>query len=487
MEEGSFVSSEVERGSEREEVDCVDEESSDSEEILLNRDSNALLEFYFTESSMRVAPTTVYQEPSWAATPSSCFQLQTREEGVCNEPCLLTGKSFFLIGRRPTCDVVIDDKSCSKRHAVIQFGSGEGGDELFVSDLRSKAGTRLNGLLLEPLQYYPILQGDELLFGDHLNRFTLLQQEPTLPQPEELGKGSILEPSFSPTLLFLEPEEIKETKEESSESGYGPSFNEEIKETKEEEPAWFQQISRMWEGLTFFMKREGPLTREDVQQIEILFAQLFQQREALRVLTQDDDEVVSVKAFWLFELFQADVLEERVAQFYAEEFKNEDSNEAPDRLQNASITSFESSAELSHLLLETPHQQGTHVPKNWLEGGDGFTILPVSASTYQPQRLLPDRNSPLGRSGPLGVKFGTWEAQQSRGIQYIEFSLKAIGQATLGTLSIVLYDKRLVLSLLPVDLSCDPSFALFRHPFRKESETHYYVSMVVVSGAQRNS
>ena len=46
----------------------------------------------------------------------------------------------FWIGRSTDCDLVVDDKSVSRKHCMIQFVSGK----FLLSDLHSQNGTYLN-------------------------------------------------------------------------------------------------------------------------------------------------------------------------------------------------------------------------------------------------------------------------------------------------------------------------------------------------------
>lgn len=50
-------------------------------------------------------------------------------------------KPVMLVGRDPLCDVVIDDIAVSKRHMKFELA----GDEVYVEDLASKNGLRING------------------------------------------------------------------------------------------------------------------------------------------------------------------------------------------------------------------------------------------------------------------------------------------------------------------------------------------------------
>jgi pSer/pThr/pTyr-binding forkhead associated (FHA) protein len=69
------------------------------------------------------------------------------------------GREDLLIGRHPSCDVVVDDESVSRRHARLTFRDGG----WIVQDLDSTNGTRLNGQFVGRCRLRP---GDQLGLGE---------------------------------------------------------------------------------------------------------------------------------------------------------------------------------------------------------------------------------------------------------------------------------------------------------------------------------
>jgi hypothetical protein len=65
----------------------------------------------------------------------------------------------LLVGRHPGCDVVLDDPSVSRRHALLRFRDGT----WILRDLESTNGTRLNGCDVVRCRLEP---GDLLALGD---------------------------------------------------------------------------------------------------------------------------------------------------------------------------------------------------------------------------------------------------------------------------------------------------------------------------------
>ena len=73
------------------------------------------------------------------------------------------------IGRATSSDVVLDDTSVSRLHALLQYEPR--GAQWFLSDAGSRNGTRLNGLKLEPRTRGQVQDGAELTLGDASLRF----------------------------------------------------------------------------------------------------------------------------------------------------------------------------------------------------------------------------------------------------------------------------------------------------------------------------
>ncbi len=71
----------------------------------------------------------------------------------------------LLVGRLPDCEVVVDDPSVSKRHAVFRWD--EASQRCTVRDLESTNGTLVNTYLLKDPEQEVVLQdGDMLSFGN---------------------------------------------------------------------------------------------------------------------------------------------------------------------------------------------------------------------------------------------------------------------------------------------------------------------------------
>ena len=91
----------------------------------------------------------------------------------------------IIIGRDPLCDIVINDRQVSRKHAKIENQNSNGNS---LADLNSKNGTLLNGEFVDgPTS---LKDGDEIIIG-LVQEFLFVSSDATLPLgqtvPEEQG------------------------------------------------------------------------------------------------------------------------------------------------------------------------------------------------------------------------------------------------------------------------------------------------------------
>jgi DNA-binding winged helix-turn-helix (wHTH) protein len=98
----------------------------------------------------------------------------------------------IVIGRDPTCDIVINDRQVSRRHAQIRL-NGERNNA--ISDLNSKNGTLLNGDFIA--ESASLKDGDEIIVG-LVQEFVFVSSDATLP----LGQVPAEEASTSMKLFI---------------------------------------------------------------------------------------------------------------------------------------------------------------------------------------------------------------------------------------------------------------------------------------------
>lgn len=82
----------------------------------------------------------------------------------CSPPPPAHPRQTFVIGRSPGCDLAVEDRAVSRRHAELRY---EGGRWL-LTDLGSRNGTRVNGWAVAAAQ---VFDGDELVVGRTRLRF----------------------------------------------------------------------------------------------------------------------------------------------------------------------------------------------------------------------------------------------------------------------------------------------------------------------------
>lgn len=87
-----------------------------------------------------------------------------------------------ILGRSSYCDVVLDSEKVSREHARL-FLEGE---ELFIADLQSTNGVRVNGLRLRERQR--LLPGDLVTVGDYV--FTVALKRPALTVVAPAGQAT---------------------------------------------------------------------------------------------------------------------------------------------------------------------------------------------------------------------------------------------------------------------------------------------------------
>ena len=116
-----------------------------------------------------------YKEPSWGGLSKDKFSFEVLKNGVIIDTIDLT-KSFYLIGRLPSCDITLEHPSLSRHHAVIQYCTTKTEKHnigWYVYDLDSTHGTWINKNKVYAKKYYGIHVGHVLKFGGSTRLFIL--------------------------------------------------------------------------------------------------------------------------------------------------------------------------------------------------------------------------------------------------------------------------------------------------------------------------
>ena len=102
----------------------------------------------------------------WRLSPGRYLAIPDGDDVVVTRLGLLT-----RIGRRPGADVVLDDATVSRRHALVM----ERGGESIIADDRSRNGLFVNG---RRVRQAPLHNGDEIQLGALVMRFLEVQPTP---------------------------------------------------------------------------------------------------------------------------------------------------------------------------------------------------------------------------------------------------------------------------------------------------------------------
>ena len=151
-------------------------------------------------------PPLPYHEPLWSGLPEEPSSLEVIKNGALINEIDLTEKSFFVFGRLPACDVVLDHPSISRYHAVLQYRSSDKKpsssdneqNQLFTSgfylyDLGSTHGTVINKEKIRPRTYYRLHVGHVMKFGGSTRLFILQTDNRCQDEVERQAEKEILE------------------------------------------------------------------------------------------------------------------------------------------------------------------------------------------------------------------------------------------------------------------------------------------------------
>lgn len=116
-------------------------------------------------------PELKYKEPWWSALPKAeeDFSFEVLKNGCIIATLSLKEKNYHVIGRLPSCDVVLEHPSISRYHAIVQYRGGTDGNEtlsgLYLYDLGSTHGTLVNKNKIKAKTYYRLKDGFVIKFG----------------------------------------------------------------------------------------------------------------------------------------------------------------------------------------------------------------------------------------------------------------------------------------------------------------------------------
>jgi len=198
----------------------------------------------------------LYEPPFWSGKPKLKYQLELLKDGVSKGSIDFFLKGFYLFGRAPICDIILDHPTISRQHAVIQFRRN---GDAFLYDLGSVHGTFLGKNRIKPNSYIPIPKNNNLIKFGSSTRFYVLHL------PEEKNNDSDDE----------EEEEIEKTENPNTNKQIsGASIKNKLRKEREREKRKQSKTARMIE--------EFDETDED-------FAKLTEHNEFFKSMYAKDD------------------------------------------------------------------------------------------------------------------------------------------------------------------------------------------------------
>lgn len=128
-----------------------------------------------------------YTIPSWSGKPIYKYYFEVIKDGTIIEEIDLSKKPFYLIGKYgDLCDIVAQHPSVSRKHAVVQFK--EKGEGVFIFDLGSAHGTKVNKVRVRPRTYYKLAPNNVIKFAESTRLYIL--RCPYLEEYKETGQVS---------------------------------------------------------------------------------------------------------------------------------------------------------------------------------------------------------------------------------------------------------------------------------------------------------
>lgn len=130
-----------------------------------------------------------YKEPSWGGEPTADYKMEVLKSGVILQTIDMGDRSFYVIGRLPTCDVSLAHPTISRYHAILQYRGVD--DEkhskgFYLYDLGSTHGTFWNGCKIRPNTYVKLCGGHMIRFGCSQRKFILQTPPEDIEEESEL-------------------------------------------------------------------------------------------------------------------------------------------------------------------------------------------------------------------------------------------------------------------------------------------------------------
>ncbi|XP_070153099.1 kanadaptin isoform X2 [Polyergus mexicanus] len=156
-----------------------------------------------------------YLEPKWGGKPSEEYKLEVLKSGIILEKIDLTERSFYILGRLPSCNLSLAHPTISRYHAIIQYRTMEDENNskgFYLYDLESTHGTFWNGHRIKPRTYVRLHDGHMIKLGCSQRKY-ILQAPNDQEEESELSVTQLKEKR----LEELQERKIRQQEEEEAE------------------------------------------------------------------------------------------------------------------------------------------------------------------------------------------------------------------------------------------------------------------------------
>jgi len=146
-----------------------------------------------------------YLEPKWGGKPTKEYKLEVLKSGVILEKIDLIERSFYVVGRLPSCNVSLAHPTISRYHAIIQYravGDEKNSIGFYLYDLESTHGTFWNGHRIKPRVYVRLHGGHMIRFGCSQRKY-ILQAPPDDEEEESELSVTQLKVGFIYMIVFM--------------------------------------------------------------------------------------------------------------------------------------------------------------------------------------------------------------------------------------------------------------------------------------------
>ncbi|KAG2222709.1 hypothetical protein INT45_011197 [Circinella minor] len=179
------------------------------------------------------APPLPYKKPEWSAQAQYGYGFEVLKGGLSLDKIMGPQKEFATIGRLPLCDIQMEHPSISRYHAILQFNND---GNIFIYDLDSAHGTRVNKHLIQPRTYIPLKPGDQVRFGES-TRLCIFETDQPLDEEEEIEKEEAIRHRSRAAITQHAAEEgdLRKTEKEEEEQGISWGFQEDAVEEPDDD------------------------------------------------------------------------------------------------------------------------------------------------------------------------------------------------------------------------------------------------------------